>query len=260
MLWTSLALGQGTITFSNTTLSSNPYITQSQLDNRLWSVISPAAINIAPANWVFSSGSGGSSTSSQYGTTMNSGTSLGGYGVWTMVSFLYLNHSNGGAGGYNLSFAKPWAMTFNIGRPIVCTNTSLDFRITNQAWNVQPTYTVGNSETACGWKLMPLTTGTATYTGFLAMSGSVAYSTPVTVGADQKLSYVVYCDGAGNVVFYTWDYTTRRYVTIASMTRPTASNLSAKIILSVLNNGVSPERIDASTLGGFTFYDLSLTQ
>lgn len=213
----------------------------------------------SPPNW-YASGTALGGAVFAPGRAMNtSSTDLGSAAWFDLVgsSLTPINHTNNGAGGSNLNWAAPFALSFLIGRVSNATNTSVDFRITTTTGI--PAYTVPNTEVAVGWKLDNITSGSnGDFQAFSANGSTVTYAAKIT---NQPFWQMIpaRCVFNGSTVVFSYYNTTTGWVEIGTVNRPATSAGNYRVRLALINNGVTAQRTDLTLMGSTRVFLTNLT-
>lgn len=246
---------------SQTSSSGASLMTRDLVDSRALVNIIPAHRYTPASAFDFrSANSGGSSyTSGGAGIISTSASVLsstgwaGGLGCTSRA----INANNNGAGGGTLRYDKKWAVTFTWYRPYTASNTSIDFRISNQAIGTTPLYTLAATEVGCGFKLTNVNTAgtTSTFTLYSGNGTAVSYNSPVVQSIDEVMHFRVYNDGVGTVSFSMYKLGSG-WVSLGSVARPVSGGAAGHLVLfAVINNGSIAENATIS-FHGITFTDL----
>lgn len=223
------------------------------IDTRIEQVAS-SFISIPYTSFAGAAANGGSysiNSGTAYGwADMNSGTSLNGNATLQITHFINVSPGTG----VQMNWGVPFMMTFMSSALIGGTNTSVDFRIGIQnggGWPVNTqAYTVANTEKGVGFKVIG-----GVFTPFYANGTSVTYGSGVSV-SDYFLNIWRWrVINNGSTVKFFLNKNNTGWTEVGSVPIPITGGATAKVSLSVINNGSSGENINAAIYGSFNIYN-----
>jgi hypothetical protein len=247
---------------NQTAASGSSLMTRDLVAERLWQFINPSAIT-TPLNtfMAVTANSGQAITNGQSARVSTSATVIGSAASLIMLggNGAAINRSNGGLGGANLTWARPWVYTFQTSRPLaLATTANLYFKITKVAQSNTPTYNIPNTEICCGFRIY----GNASspfWPNFQAFTCNG--TTLTTAGAitnaqvDDTFPIRVVCNGSGSITFAFYKIGTG-WVTIGSVATPELNQGGYTFQINAVSDGVTASSAAFSILGNPTFMNL----